>query len=183
MSGDRYLIADQQAIYFLTLTVVDWVDVFTRKEHRLKIVESLSYCQSHKGLILYAWVVMSNHLHLIASAKEGYILSDIIRDFKKFTAKAIIAGVSTEPESRRDWMLYRFEFAGKFLKRIKKYKFWRDGNHAIVLDTNHLMEQKLHYIHHNPVEALIVSEPEHYIFSSARQYAGQVGLISCVLIE
>ena len=182
MSGDRYLIADQNALYFLTFTVVDWVDVFTRKEHKIIIADSLNYCIQHKGLIVYAWCLMSNHLHLIARAKEGYGLSAIIRDFKKFTAKKIIHAIQEEPESRRDWMLYRFAYAGKYLQRIKQYKFWKDSNHAIELNDNKLMDQKLEYIHMNPVTAMIVEEPDHYLFSSARDYTGQRGLVVCELI-
>ena len=87
MSGDRYKITNQNATYFLTLTVINWIDVFTRKEYKHTIVESLIYCQTNKGLKIYAWCIMSNHLHLIVQAKEGYNLSDILRDFKKFTAK------------------------------------------------------------------------------------------------
>jgi putative transposase len=182
MSGDRYLIADQNALYFLTFTVVDWVDVFTRKEHKLTIVDSLKYCIQEKGLTLYAWCLMSNHIHLIVRAREGHELSAIIRDFKKFTAKKIIQAIREEPESRRDWMLYRFAYAGKYMQRIKEYKFWKDGSHAIELNDNRLMEQKLEYIHMNPVTAMIVEEPEHYWFSSARDYAGQRGLVACELI-
>ena len=170
-------------MYSLTFTVVDWVDVFTRKEHKLKIVESLRYCQENKGLEIYGWVLMSNHLHLIARAKGGFRLSDVIRDFKKFTAKSIIDGVKTEVESRREWMLYRFEYNGKFLNQISKYKIWKDDNHAILLDNKELMQGKLDYVHSNPVEALIVSEPEQYLFSSAINYSGGKGLIDCKLID
>lgn len=182
MSGDRYWIADQNALYFLTFTVVDWVDVFTRKEHKITIVDALNYCIQHKGLTVYAWCLMSNHLHLIARAREGYGLSAIIRDFKKFTAKKIIQSIQEEPESRRDWLLYRFAYAGKYLQRIKQYKLWKDGSHAIELTNNELMDQKLEYIHMNPVTAMIVEEPEHYWFSSARDYAGQRGLVMCELL-
>lgn len=177
MSGDRYLISDQNAVYFLTFTVVGWVDVFTRKEHKLEIVESLNYCIQHKGLIVYAWCIMSNHVHLIVRAKEGFRLSDIIRDFKKFTAKRIIGKIEKEPESRRDWMLNMFEFAGRKLQRIQKYKFWKDDNHAIELNTR-MMDQRLDYIHLNPVRAMLVEESAHYIFSSARDYAGKSGLVN-----
>lgn len=79
-------------------------------------------------------------------------------------------------------MLYRFKYAGKYLNRIKNYKFWRDGNHAIELDSNKLIEQKLEYIHMNPVEALIVEEPEHYLFSSARDYSGIKGLVEITFV-
>ena len=166
MSGDRYIISDQNAMYFLTFTIVGWIDVFTRKEYRLEIVDSLNYCISEKGLKVYAWCIMSNHIHLIASAREGYRLSDIIRDFKKYTAKSILKKIELEPESRREWMLNQFQFAGRKLNRIKKYKFWKDDNHAIELDSL-MMEERLTYLHNNPVETMIVEEAEHYVFSSA----------------
>ncbi|MFK7953495.1 MAG: transposase [Ekhidna sp.] len=182
MSGDRYLISDQNAVYFVTFTVVGWIDVFTRKGYKNEIVDSLNYCISNKGLKVYAWCLMSNHLHLIIQAKEEYRLSDIIRDFKKFTAKAILKRIATEPESRRDWMLNQFEYAGRNLKRISKYKFWKDDNHAIELES-HMMDARLDYIHNNPAEALIVSEPEHYLFSSAVDYAGGKGFVDVELLS
>jgi REP element-mobilizing transposase RayT len=126
---------------------------------------------------------MSNHLHLICRAKDNFRLSEILRDFKKFTAKKIIERIINEPESRREWMLYRFEYNGKFKKRISKYKYWKDDNHAILLDDNKMMDQRLDYIHNNPVEAGIVDEPKHYVFSSARDYAGVKGLIEVEFIE
>ncbi|GAB4107743.1 transposase [Echinicola sediminis] len=178
MSGDQYKIADQNALYFLTFTIVGWLDVFTRKEYKLDIVDSLNFCHSNKGLVIYSWCLMSNHLHLICRAKEPYHLSGIIRDFKKFTAKRILYRIENEPESRRKWMLNQFEYAGRNLKRIKKYKFWKDDNHAILLEKNYLQKQKLNYIHQNPVKALIVDEPEDYLFSSARDYCGIKGLVN-----
>ncbi|MEO1653807.1 MAG: transposase [Bacteroidota bacterium] len=182
--AEAYKITDQEGLYFLTFTTVDWVDVFTNKQHKLKIVDSLKHCQRHKGLIVYAYCLMSHHLHLIAQAQPGHRLSDIIRDFKKFTAKAIIASIEQEPESRRDCLLYRFAFAGKYQQRIKDYKLWQDGYHAKALLSNAFMQQKLDYIHQNPVEALIVDRPEDYLFSSARNYAGLAGtMLEVSLIE
>ena len=105
MSGDRYNIRDQNAKHFLTFTIIDWVDVFTRKEYKLEIVDSMNYCILNKGLIVYGWVIMSNHMHCILQAKEGYKLSDIIRDFKKFTAKRIINMIEQGRESRKVWLL------------------------------------------------------------------------------
>jgi len=101
MSGDRYVITDQNAIYFLTFTVIDWVDVFSRKEYKLELIDSMNYCIREKGLIVYAWVIMSNHIHVIWQAKDGFQLSPIIRDFKKFTSKRIISIIETENESRK----------------------------------------------------------------------------------
>ncbi len=177
MSADNYFITDQNAVYFLTFTVTDWIDIFTRKEYRFEIVNSLNFCINNKGLTVFSWCLMSNHLHLVCQAEEGFKLSDIIRDFKKFTSKAILKLVQEIPESRRDWLLYRFEFAGKFDNRIKKFKFWQETNHAIILDNNELLDQKIKYIHENPVRALIVGTPHEYLFSSARDYSGEKGYV------
>jgi len=167
MSGDNYKITDQNAMHFLTFTVVDWVDAFTKKDYRLELVDSMNYCIKEKGLIVYGWVIMSNHMHAIWQAKEGYLLSDIIRDFKKFTAKRIISMIKEGKESRKVWMLKKFEYAGKRLNRISKYKFWKDSNHAIYLgpEDTKMKEQKLEYIHNNPVKAMLVHSADDYVFS------------------
>jgi len=182
MSADNYFINDQNAVYFLTFTVVDWVDVFTRKEYKVVIADSLNYCIANKGLEVFAWCLMSNHLHLVCKANENSRISDIIRDFKKYTAKNILEIIKTEPESRRDWMLYRFEFAGKFDNRISKYRFWQDTNHAIQLDSNKLIDQKINYTHENPVRAMIVEQQEDYLFSSACDYSGEKGLVNVQVV-
>ena len=102
--SEKYKVKDHESAYFMTLTVVGWVDVFTRNNHRMAVVEALRYCQENKGLELFAWCLMSNHLHLIARAKEGFTLPEIIRDLKKHTAKQIIGQMMNEPESRREWI-------------------------------------------------------------------------------
>jgi REP element-mobilizing transposase RayT len=180
--SDSYKPHNPEGIYFLTLTVVDWIDAFTRKEHKLKVVDSLRYCQGHKGLIVYAWCLMPSHLHLIAAAETGFSLSEILRDFKKFTSKQIVKAVREEPESRREWMLNRFQYAGKYQQRIEQYKFWQDGSHAQEIFSASVMQQKLRYVHYNPVEAMIVQEPEHYLFSSASNYAGLGGLLEVTVV-
>jgi len=95
-----YKIGDQNGLYYLTFATVGWIDVFTRKRYKDIVVESLGYCQKEKGLELFSWVLMSNHVHLISRAKEGYELSNILRDFKKFTSKQIIKSIQEEGESR-----------------------------------------------------------------------------------
>jgi putative transposase len=170
--SDKYRICDQGKAYFLTLTVVGWIDVFTRKNHKLTILDSLRYCQKEKGLEIYGYCLMPSHLHLLARAGGDNSLSDILRDFKKYTSKAIIKQIISEPESRKEWMLDYFRNAGENLKGIKNYKFWQDGNHAEEVSSNKFFDEKLSYIHNNPVEELIVENPEDYFFSSARNYAG-----------
>ena len=183
MSADNYFIKDQQSVYYLTFTVVDWIDVFTRNIYKTVIVDSLNFCIANKGLEVFAWCLMSNHLHLVCRAVEENRLSDIIRDFKKFTAKSIIEMINTTPESRRDWMLYRFKFAGKFDNRITHYRFWQDTNHAIQIDSTEILEQKINYTHDNPVRAMIVGKQEDYLYSSARDYAGEKGLVNIQLVQ
>ena len=172
MSSENYRVENQNAVYFLTFTVTDWVDVFTRLNYRNIIVESLDYCRKNKGLKLYAWCLMTNHIHLVCSVDQPFRMTDFIRDFKQFTAKKVLHDIQTLPESRRDWMLYRFEFAGKFDNRIEKYRFWQDKSHPVELPTNEMIDQRIHYIHQNPVRTGLVAREEDYLYSSARNYAG-----------
>ncbi|PWS27522.1 transposase [Pedobacter yonginense] len=177
----KYNVTEQNDLYFVTITVVGWIDAFTRKELSYVIIDSLKFCQEKKGLILYSWCLMPSHLHMIVSAKEGNRLSDIIRDFKKFTSKRIISTLKEINESR-DWLLDKFSFAAKTHSKSKEFKFWQDGFHPIALYSNEFKDQKLDYIHYNPVEAGIVAEPEHYLNSSAINYSGGLGLIDIVFL-
>lgn len=183
MSGDRYFITDQHATYFLTFTVVEWVDIFTRPDYKQVIVDSLNYCITSKGLECNAWVLMTNHTHLIVRAVPPARLSDIIRDFKKYTSKKIVELIKTIPESRRDWLLHKFEFAAQSTGRAENYKLWTNDNHAVCLDGSHLFKQKLDYIHENPVKQMIVVNPEEYIFSSASDYCGRKGLVNVMVLD
>jgi REP element-mobilizing transposase RayT len=113
---------------------------------------------------------MSNHIHLLVSAKEGN-LSDILRDFKKFTAKQIIAAIrSNEQESRREWMLRIFQQAEEANSRNGSYQLWRQDNQPKVCFSPAFTVQKMDYIHNNPVAAGLVEKPEDYLYSSARAY-------------
>ena len=176
-----YQIYNQAGLYYLTLQVIDWVDVFSRKSYRDIVINSLDYCRKEKGLMIYGYVLMTNHIHLLVMAKDEN-LSDVIRDFKKFTASQILKTIEKEPESRRDWMLKRFEFAARSHVRNSKYQFWTHENHAIECLTPTFTKQKLAYIHDNPVRAGWVENPEDWLYSSARNYAGLKGLIEVDLI-
>lgn len=167
--SDKYKFHDPEGTYFVTSTVVGWVDLFTRPELKHIIIGSLQFCQKEKGLLIHAWCLMPSHLHMIISTVQEP-LPDIMRDFKKFTAREIIKEVDTVFESRKDWMLDLFGEVADNLSRVKNYKIWQDGNHPIQLTTGRVLQQKLDYIHENPVKAEIVGEPEHYLYSSARDY-------------
>src|SRR5689334_15113680 len=105
-------ITNQSHAYFVTFTVVDWVDVFTRKVYRDIIIDSFKFCRQFKGLKIWGYVIMSNHVHCILSTANGN-LSDVIRDFKRHTASAILNAITSPNESRRDWMMKRFEFMAR----------------------------------------------------------------------
>ena len=127
---------------------------------------------------------MSNHLHLIISAKNKD-LSDVLRDFKKYTSKKIIAAIqNNQHESRRDWMLKIFREQGEGNSRNKEYQFWRQDNQPMELYSPAFIFQKINYIHNNPVEAGLVEKPEDYLYSSARDYvnARKCGLLDLVFL-
>jgi putative transposase len=185
MSERGYQIRNQQALHFITFAVVQWVDVFTRKEYSDIVVESLIYCRKNKGLKIHAWCIMSNHLHLILSVDENKSLSDILRDFKKFTSSSIVKAIeNNHQESRRNWMLWIFKKAGEENKRNKDHQFWQQDNHPIELSTNEMIDQRLNYLHENPVKSGAVRNAEEYIYSSALDYyTTENGLIEIDFIQ
>jgi REP element-mobilizing transposase RayT len=174
---EGYVIRDQTLPHFITPTVVDWIDVFTRQTYRDVVIECLDYCIKNKGMILYGYVIMSNHIHLIVQSENGK-LSDLIRDFKKFIAKSILDKIKNSPESRKEWMLERFKLAAQSHQRNKEFQFWQYGNHAEEIYTNKFMWSKLDYIHLNPVRAGLVAKASDYIYSSANNYVNDYGLLA-----
>lgn len=162
--------------YFLTFQVVNWVDIFSRKVYRDIILDSFTFCRKEKGLLLLGFVIMTNHVHCILRARDGN-LPDIIHDFKRFTASTILKTIHQIPESRRDWMIKRFEFAAKYNKRNSQHQFWTHDNHAELIMSESFFLQKLNYIHQNPVRAGWVDRAEAWLYSSMRNYAGLKGLI------
>ena len=178
----NYKFHNQQSPYFVTFTVVRWIDVFTRREYKDILVDSLKYCIENKGLQLYAWVIMSNHVHLIIGTNDKPMES-ILRDIKRHTSKTITKAIMENgQESRREWILWFFEREGQQNPNNEYHQFWQQGNHPIELFSVEVTNQKLNYLHHNPVVAGCVDEPEHYLYSSARDYAGGKGLIDIHLI-
>lgn len=176
-----YKINEQDRLYFVTLQIVDWIDLFTRKAYRDIVISNLDYCRKNKGLIIYAYVIMSNHIHMLLQSEQNY-LSGTLRDFKSYTSKVILENLQTRDESRRKWLLNMFEYAAKKHKRNSNYQVWTHDNHAELIYSNKFIEQKLNYIHMNPVKAGIVRNPEDYLYSSATNYAGIESLLEVELV-
>jgi REP element-mobilizing transposase RayT len=163
--GSTYTIKNQQGQYFITCTVHQWADVFTRKEYIDILLESIRFCQLTKGLKVYAWVVMTNHIHMIVSTNKDS-LSDIIRDFKKYTSKKIFEAIENNArESRKRWLLW-------LLKKEDKIWFWEEGYHGEEIFSQDFFDTKLNYIHLNPVRAGLVEKEEEYLYSSCGDIYG-----------
>jgi REP element-mobilizing transposase RayT len=178
-----YQIKDQSMPYYLTFQVVYWVDIFTRTVYRDVIIDSLKYCQKEKGLEIFAYVIMSNHIHLIVRSSTND-LSGTLRDFKKYSSKKIIETViDNSAESRKEWMLRLFKHAAKRQNKKGDYQLWTHENHAIELSSNNFIETKVRYIHDNPVKAGIVNNPEDYRYSSAISYADGIGLLDVIPVS
>ncbi|MEM9834096.1 MAG: transposase [Bacteroidota bacterium] len=181
--SSRYKIRDKEGLYFVTFTLVGWVDLFIRNPYRDCILDSFIYCREQKGLRVHAYVIMTSHIHAIFSAKEDSDLVHIIRDMKKHTSKELIKLIKTIPESRRVWLLNKFHYEAQRSKRGKDYIVWQEGYHAKQIVSNYFLEQKLNYIHQNPVTAGFVSVAEDYVYSSARDYAGELGMITIDFLD
>ncbi len=176
-----YQIKDQAAVYYLTLQVVEWVDVFTRQRYRDIVTDSFNYCVNQKNLQVFAYVIMSNHIHLLVRAGDEN-LSDVIRDFKRHTSKNILTSIEQEPESRKQWMLKIFSKEALKHKRNQKFQFWTHENHAVELYSPKFMKEKLIYLHNNPVRSGLVNQAEDFIYSSATDYAGKKALVDVVVV-
>ena len=179
----KYKATTTDEAYFITITTIGWIDFFTRLNQKYVLINALKHCQENKGLEIYAYCIMSSHIHLLCKSTGGFVLSDVMRDFKKFTSKEIIKTIVEQPESRREWMLAYFEKSCEHLKRSQKYKVWQDGYHAEIVETNWFIKQKINYIHNNPLKDKIVTLPEDYYFSSARNYAGLDNDLEVILLD
>lgn len=162
----RFTFSDE--VNFLTLTVVDWLDVFTRREYRDFFISCLTHCQKNKGLEVYAYVIMTNHVHLVVQAVGNQHLSAILRDLKSYSSKVLVQQIAAHSgESRKHWMLPIFAQHGRANPVNHHHQFWQNENYPVALINASLMQQKIDYIHWNPVQSGIVNDPHEYLYSSA----------------
>lgn len=179
----KYKFRKQEQLYFISFSVVNWIDLFIRTEYKQIILDSWKYCQLHKGLEIYGWCIMTSHIHMIIGS-EGEKLENIMRDMKKHTSLALKAAIKQHPgESRREWILWMMDQAGKKNSQNIEFQLWQQDNHPIELYDNKILNQKLDYTHNNPVVAGFVEKPEDYLYSSAKDYAGMPGLIDVILVS
>lgn len=171
MTRTRYKFCKTTQPHFLTCTVVGWLPVFTRRETVEIILDSWQFLQEHRRITLFGYVILENHLHFIAAADD---LSRQIAEFKSFTARKIIDLL--EARSVRT-LLRQLERLKAKHRSDSDHQFWQEGSHPQIVENDETMRQKLEYIHNNPVVRGYVDDPTHWRCSSARNYAGQPGLI------
>ena len=164
--------------HFITLTLVEWIDMFNRKKYKDIIIDNLIFCVKNKCLVIHAYVIMPNHIHMIVSSSNNTSLSKLIGDFKRYTARILYKTlVFDKTESRRNWLLWVIETEGRKSSSNKNIKVWRHENHPVALDNSFITQQRITYIHQNPVKAGICYTAEDYVYSSARVYAGEAGVM------
>jgi len=154
------------AIYFSTVTVIEWLDIFTKPVYFQLLIDSLKFGQNNKGLRLHGFVIMTNHLHLIFSTASGYSADAFLRDFKKWTTRAL--GQELENEPRR--YLKNLLSTTIFKKRDTALQIWQPANFSEMIESEDFFQQKLSYVHTNPVRKGYVVHPEDWRYSSARNW-------------
>jgi len=179
----NYKFHNPEGLYFVSFAVVGWLDVFTRNEYKDLILESLEFCQENKGMEIHAWCIMTNHVHLIFRSIDNQPPELLLGDFKRFTSRSVIKAIKeNQKESRKEFLLDYFKKEGEKSSNTTNYQFWRHDNKPIELWSNEVIQQKIDYIHNNPVEEGIVFRAEDYKYSSASDYAGEKGVLKDVVV-
>ncbi|GGE26044.1 REP-associated tyrosine transposase [Psychroflexus planctonicus] len=179
----NYKFHNPEGLYFVSFAVVEWLDVFTRNEYKDILVESLHFCQKNKGMEIFAWCIMTNHVHLVFRSIDGLNPANLLGDFKRFTSKAIVKAIQENPrESRKEFLLAQFKKAASKSSNVDKFQFWRHDNKPIELWSNKVIQEKISYVHKNPVAAGLVYHPEDYVYSSAADYAENKGLLDNIIV-
>jgi len=173
----RYKINETGQIYFITCTIIEWIPVFTRKPSIGILIDSLAFCRLNKGLKIFAYVILDNHLHLLLS---GDNLSNTIKDLKRHTAREIINLAQKEEKS---WLLNQFKYYKRKHKSDSDYQVWQEGFHPQQIISEEMLRQKIEYIHHNPVRIGLVEKAEDWLYCSARNYLDFESVIEIDALE
>jgi putative transposase len=173
----KYKFHDHDKLYFISFATVHWIDVFIREEYNQVIIDSWKHCQEKRGLEIYGWCIMTSHVHMIIGSKRDK-LEDIIRDMKKHTSSELKTAIKNHPqESRKEWIVWMMERAGKKNSNNKEWQFWQQHNKPLEIKSQEMFDEKLNYIHQNPVQAGFVTREEDWKYSSARDFCGMKGLV------
>ena len=179
----KYRFGDPGKLHFISFSVVYWIDLFIRNEYREILIESWKYCQKEKDLEIYGWCIMTSHIHMIISS-SGRDLDKIVGEMKSITSRSLRKAIVKNPvESRKEWLLWMMERAGKKNSNNNDWQLWQQHNHPIELLNKEMFFQKLEYIHQNPVEAGFVEKQEEYLYSSAKDFCNGKGVIELSFVS
>jgi REP element-mobilizing transposase RayT len=172
MGKSRYkIVTDGNEPYFLTCTVVNWLPLFGNPAIAEIVLGSLRFMHENGRLQVHGYVLMENHLHMVASSSD---LEKEVGDFKSFTARKCIDWYR---QHEKTWALKQLAFHKAPHKAGQQYQLWQEGYHPQLIYSEAVLINKLEYIHHNPVKRGYVDEAEYWRYSSARDYAGREGLV------
>ena len=170
MGRTRFRFGNGEMPHFLTATTVEWLPAFIEPNAANIIVQALRFAREQRGMRLFAYVIMENHLHLVAQAEN---LPDLLRRFKSYTARRAI----DDMKKTNHPALAQMQFAKKTHKQESEHQFWQEGHRPRMLGSAEEMRQAIEYVHMNPVKRGYVDLPEHWRYSSARDYLGRPGLV------
>ena len=174
MTRSRYRIFEAEYPYFMTCTIVGWLPLFTRPEAVEIVLDSWRFLQQERALKLFGYVILENHLHLTASPPQ---LSAVMQSFKSFTAHRLISLLEQHSVQVHLRQLRAHKLRHK---KESRYQVWQEGSKPKQIQNDEMMWQKLEYMHDNPMKRGYVDDPLHWRYSSARNYAGQPGLIEVI---
>ena len=171
MGRSRYKIYEPTHPHFITCTVVNWIPLFTRKESVEILLETFRYLQKDEDFKLYAYVILENHIHIVAQSND---IAKSMARFKNHTAKEMLRLLKKENVKT---ILEQLSFYKKAHKTDREYQVWQDGIQPKLMQNDAMMKNKIDYIHHNPVKRGYVDDAMHWRYSSARDYEGVQGLL------
>lgn len=173
----KYRFHKPDAAYFISFATINWVDIFTREIYFEILIDSINFCRKSKGLELYCYCIMPNHVHMIFRSLS-HDPAGLIRDFKGYASRDLIKVIKENPqEIRKEYLLKMFEGAGSTKSNVEKYQLWQHDNKPIVLFSNKVIKQKFDYVHNNPVKEGLVLNAVDWKYSSARNYYGDNSVV------
>jgi putative transposase len=173
----KYKFHDNDKLYFISFAVVNWIDVFIRDEYKEVLIQSWKYCQQNMGLQIYGWCIMTSHVHMIIGTANKK-LDEIVGGMKSYTSTQLKKIIKDhEQESRKEWMLWMMERAGKKNSNNSDWQFWQQHNMPLEIISQEMFDKTLEYIHDNPVIAGFVNKAEEWRYSSATDFCGLKGLV------
>ena len=178
MTRTRHKTDPDKTTYFVTSSVVNWVPLFSRPEIAQIVLDSLDFMNNHKRLLIHAYVLMEDHMHLLATSEN---FSQEIRKLKSFTAKQIINFLHFQKQY--SYYLEILRAAKQSFKNDQAYQVWQEGYHPQHIRDMDMYQNTMEYIHMNPVKRGYVDYPEHWRYSSSRSYKGEPGMINITLLN